>query len=379
MRGRILVPALLAAACGPAPLPSSSGPLATAAPSPSIEAAEAALAWRDVTLPVPDGAARAVGVLADADGYVIYGSVGMQAAVWTSPDAKDWTFAALPGDEGAPTDAAVSPVATVLMGGGSTSRCAHPFGEFFWRRAPGNPKWAAVAFDESLFCAGGSASIAAGADRLMVAGTGAGEQPFAWQSADGLTWSDAAEGLSFDAPPSALGASDGLFIELGRGAQTDVRVTDGDGPWRVVEVPPVEPAFSQSGTGAEPVALLDSAAGAVAIYSSDDGRSVSMWRRSTDGTWSGVAPGDKSAGGGVTGGVALLGRAYLFLSRRGNEDAAFVTSTDLGAWTRSVVPGLDSISGLATLDRRTVVVGFRLDDVGDETSIVKVADGAVAP
>lgn len=343
---------------------------------PSARQTTVALAWRDVGVPLNVASFRAAGVIADPDGFVVYGQVDFDAAVAVSPDGMTWQLIALPGAEGSPTRAASSVDATVLIGGGGTERCAHPFGEFLWRREHGIAEWLAVPFDESLFCAGGSAAIAAQADEFMVAGMGAGDQPFAWRSADGLIWTDAVAGIPTELPPWALAASDDLFVELGRGSVTDVRVTTGDEAWSIAAAPPVPPAFDAGSAGAEPVALFATGRGLIAVYSSNDGRTVSTFLRAQDGAWSPVALDGVSAGGGVSGGTAMLGLPYLFTKAGAGEPAALLTSPDLSSWSRLPIPGLDSIAGVATDGERTIVVGWNLDASGDEErSVVRIVDG----
>ncbi len=307
-------------------------------------------------------------MIADADGFVVYGVVNMRAAAWTSTDGIVWKSLALAGSEGTPSAAAESDGATLLLGNGSTARCAHPDGEFMWRRAHGGQEWQPVAFDEALFCAGGFAHIAAGPSGFVVAGRGAGEQPFAWRSMDGLVWEDATAGLSFDAPPELLAATADEFLELGRGALTDARTTR-DFRWTRVEAPAVPPAFNPNGSaGTSPAALLSVPQGLLAIYASDDLASTTAWLRQADGSWaeiqSPVQPGESVAGGAV-----IDGKPFVWGMSGGT--AFLRTSKDLSAWIPIDLPAVGLVQGLAVFAGRTILVGAVVDAAGDaEQSVI---------
>jgi hypothetical protein len=371
VRSRILavVAAFTTATCAPvnAPSPSSLAHLPTPAPA-------AGGTWTAVDLPDAVGGWRANGVIADADGFVVYGSVNNRPAAWTSTDGTSWSSVALAGFNLAPTSAAASANATVLLGVGSTDRCAHPSGEFLWRRAAGIADWQAVPFDEQLFCAGGFAHIAASDDAFAVVGMGTGDQPFAWQSADGGTWRDAAVGIPFEAPPSLITATDGSFLEGGRGESTDVRASVDGKTWSAVKAPPVPPAFNPNGQGMSPAAIVSTGAGTIAIYESDDTSILSAWHRELDSTWtevrlSGLEPGDAVGQGTTTG-----GQPYLFAQRQAR--AILLTSSDLASWTAVVIPDLTYALGIAAVEDHRVLVGSVTDAAGDEHSLVYVADAA---
>lgn len=379
MRGRTQLAAaliVLVAACEPQPSSSPSGTDAMPDVSalPAIEAA-----WDPIDLPDARGNRYANGVIADSDGFVVYGAAKGTAIAWTSADAADWDAVVL-GGEGAPTKAAATGDATVLIGGGSTSRCPHPFAEFLWRGVTGDRSWEVVPFNARLFCAGGFPAIAARDDMFMVAGMGTGDVPFAWSSPDGLDWLDSQAGLPLDAPPPwALAATEEDFIELGRGERTEVRTNRDGREWLVAVAPPVAPAFNEGGPGMSPAVLLATSEGALAIYQEDDAGLHSAWLRQADGSWAPAAIAGLGAGDWISGGTTLGDVTCLFLTRR-HEPARVLVSTDLVTWRELSIPDVKAVLGLARFDARLVlVVHGNRDDRGPDRALVFAADSAVLP
>jgi hypothetical protein len=352
---------LVIAACQPGPTsaptpadsPSATGVFLASSPVPAT--------WNPVELPEAIGQWRVGGVIADPDGFVVFGSVNQLPLAWSSPDGRAWDAVVLQGGKGFPSRAATSDDATVLLGAGGTERCAHPFGEFLWRRLHGDRNWVPVPFDE-LFCAGGFPSIAASEDLFVVAGMGTGDQPFAWRSDDGLRWFDAAAGLPFDLPPWALAATGGEFLELGRGQQTDARVTVDGTSWTSVPAPPAPPAFNAEPPGMDPAALLDTDGGLLAVYQAGDASRIAAWRRDEAGSWLEV-PMPTRPGDIISGGAFVDGRLFLFGTRAGV--AYLLTSSDLATWAEVQVPEVGAILGLASAGKRTVLVTVMTDPDGD--------------
>jgi hypothetical protein len=230
-----------------------------------------------------------------------------------------------------------------------------------------------VPFVAPLFCAGGFAEIAATAHATAVVGMGTGDQPFAWQSVDGLAWRDASAGLPQNAPPSLLTAFEDGFIELGRGERTDVRTSVDGREWREAEGPPVAPAFAAGAVGLSPAALLATTWGVLAVYQPDDAADQSAWRRESDGSWAqvrieGVVPGDAIAGG-----IGMGDVAYLFVSRE--QQAALWRSNDLTTWSQLAIPDVSTLVGLASFGGKTVLVTSTRDPAGDEQPGIFVLDG----
>ncbi|HEY4227998.1 MAG TPA: hypothetical protein VGM49_06640, partial [Candidatus Limnocylindrales bacterium] len=78
--------AVAIAACQPSP-----SPVPTGAPvAPSATAATTSIGWTSIDLPDAIGPWEAAGVIADADGFVIYGAVNDEPAAWTSVDGEIW-------------------------------------------------------------------------------------------------------------------------------------------------------------------------------------------------------------------------------------------------------------------------------------------------
>jgi hypothetical protein len=138
-------------------------------------------------------------------------------------------------------------------------------------------------------------------------------------------------------------------------------VTEAASAWRAVDLPDHGGHVFVNGVIADAAGLL--------LYGSVEmqGRGLDVSRRRD------VEAG--GAGGGLTGVAALDGSICLFTRAAGQESAAILTSKDLRGWARVAVPGLDAIVSVATLAKRTVVVGSALDASGDEMSIIKVTDG----
>jgi hypothetical protein len=201
--------------------------------------------------------------------------------------------------------------------------------------------------------------MAATEDSLAVVGMGTGDQPFAWQSDDGLSWRDAAAAFPFDTPPSLLTATAGGFLELGRGERTDVRASIDGRTWSAVEGPPVPPAFNGDAPGMSPEVLLATTLGALAIYESDGASNRSAWRRNPDASWSEVALQGFEPGDVISSGIAIGGRPFLFGSRQGA--ASLMTSTDLATWVPVPIPEGGGVLGLASVGERTVLVTYTPD------------------
>jgi hypothetical protein len=355
------------AGCATNPAASNPPPVGTAA------ATQTTVEWAAVQLPDAVGNWQPSGVIEGADGFVIFGWINDQAAVWTSVNADDWTSIALPGFDGTPRQGAVSGDAIALVGTGGTARCAHPLGEFIWQRSNGDPAWHAAPFNENLFCAGGAPSIAANDDGFVIAGTGSGEQPFAWVSDDGLAWHDASAGLGFDAPPWIVGGTDMGFVALGRGAITDVHLLAAGRGWAAIPAPPVAPAFNGDLPGMTPAALIATARGTLVLYASEDDLLSSAWRRREDESWSevtldGLEQGDHADGGPLLGAGTADEQAVLFVVR--DDHAVVLTSTDLTSWSALPIPELDRVRGLAEFDHRLVLVGSRTAPDGSEQGFV---------
>jgi hypothetical protein len=176
----IVAIAVFVAGCT-SPVPSTM-PVAPTLASPSDAAGGE---WQRLDLPNGDEAFLA-SVAATADDVVIVGVRDFRPVAWTSRDGGAWTFEQL-GPEGAfPGTALAFGDRVLAIGSRQENRCAHPDAIVFWVRAA-DGRWTLAPFN-NLFCAGGSGVTAVSAGRAAIVGSGAGDQPIAWFSDDGLTW-----------------------------------------------------------------------------------------------------------------------------------------------------------------------------------------------
>ena len=359
------------AACVPA-LPS--GPSASGAPTSPSPLAAGLGAWAPIGLPDREAGILVNGVNADASGFLVLGSVNGRSAVWTSADAATWSADALGPGESA-REAAVAPTMTIVVGLGGTSLCAHPFGEFVWRRLAGSANWEAAPFVESEFCMGGIPRIATGNGTTVIAGSSQGDSPFAWVSGDGLAWTDESRQLAADSAPSILAWTGSRYVILVRGEVTRAYASSDGRRWSALPPPPVPPAFAANANGMSPAALLSTKAGTFAVYGSEDASVLIELRLGDDNSWTDVRPSGLPPGAAVTGGAVVEGRLYLFSSVPG---AAGVWASDDGATWRAIqVPPADEIVGLATFQGRAVLVETRNDPNLGTVPLVYAAATAV--
>ena len=334
-----------------APSPPVSGPATQAMPATTFDLGPVpALTWTEVELPNAEGGTLGRVIVAP-DGFLIFGGIADRSLTWWSADGASWVAAILPsnGADHLPWVGTSTATATVLVGSGTAVQCAHPFGEVLWRRERGEPAFSVVPFDANLFCAGGSFSIAAFEERFVVAGRGTGEQPFAWLSDDGQHWVDGSNGLSFDAPPEILALTNAGFMEIGYGPITDVRLLGPDG-WTRIAPPPVQSAAE----GMQPVILVSTAAGPLAIFQSSDGDRASAWLRDANGAWSQASLAG-IPGGFLQAGTSVRGVPYLHVFD--GAQAHLYASADLTNWVEVQTPGLSEIGSLAVVGNRVVIVG----------------------
>jgi hypothetical protein len=259
---------LVLAACGGGPTPSVSP---SAEPSAPTDLAEG---WARID--VPDAGAIFTDVASIPFGLVIVGG-GAGALVpraWESVDGTVWEARQLTGDGFVPTDLLPWGDRLIALGGGQTSRCAHPVALDAWRRSA-DGAWQEAPWDP-IFCAGGTASQAAASDHLIVAGFGTGDVPFVWTSRDGLSWTDNPFPRAVGAP-RAVASIGGTDVVMGTSFETGrvwvSRSHDG-AIWSPPE-PLVVPSSSEI-LGLMPVdgrfvAILRSEAGAFGAVRSDDG------------------------------------------------------------------------------------------------------------
>lgn len=317
--------------------------------------------WTRIDLRVPP-TVTLNGAYAGPQGLVILGGTfgvgGSGGFTWTSPDGQTWAVAATPGQL-QPTMGIALGDREVILGGGEMSSCAHPFGETTWARERGGP-WQAAPFQDP-FCAGGSPEITAGKGRFVVAGSGTGDQPFSWWSADGLAWHDVPPPT--DPFPLVRGVvwDDGLFWMVARGESQMLVRTSLDGvswtPW-----------LGLAGTdGLDPIAMLPLQGQPIVVSS---GPNAAIWRLQAAGGVPVVAA-PLPIGADVDwafGFAGQLGRVYLALST--SIDSPFLTSVDGATWDAVIKPPIAGIAvgGVADDGNHLLVVGSSSAPDGSSSS-----------
>ena len=209
-------------ACAPAP--SSEPPPATT----SVPTDTASAKW--VAVDVDEAELQAGDVVADSSGFFLIGSIGQEPLVLESADGVAWATSVLPptpAGKMAPWTGAASADTLVVMGGGETDQCAHPFAETTWALSTGG-EWVVAPFQD-LFCAGGGLQIVTDDTSFVVAGNGFGEVPTAWQSSDGLNWVDRSRAAGFGQQPWDVVFDGHDFVEISRGAPVPTISTSADG------------------------------------------------------------------------------------------------------------------------------------------------------
>jgi hypothetical protein len=293
-------------------------------------------------------------VLARAGSVTAAGAAGAARKVgiaWTSLDrGATWTAESMPGATRSVIRLAPWGDRLLAVGEGDAG-CPHPSVVDIWVRSPGGD-WAAAPFDP-LFCAGGTAEVAATGSHAVLVGTGSGDVPYAWSSDDGLHWTDRSEvfagrapqgvavegpgflavgsgfsvppwesrsqdGTSWSAPHSIAGLGDvsvigdpvefdgtaAIFATDGAGAVGIIRA-DGHGGWTS------QPC---DGLHGDTVGRIESVSDGLVALGGDD-RGPAMWASSDGTTWHPLGlPAEAVASGGqatLTGVSIADGRAYL--------------------------------------------------------------------
>ncbi len=338
-------------------VPASPEPATTTSDSP-IDSIDPG--WTRVDLGAPPNVSL-TGAYAGPQGLVItagvYGATGSEGFTWTSADARTWTFSTTPGPMAPSIGASIGDL-EVMVGAGETSRCAHPFGETTWARRAGGP-WLAAPF-QILFCAGGAPQLAAGGGRFVVAGSGTGDQPFAWWSVDGLVW--------HDVPPPAdpfplvrgLTWDGGMFWMVARG-ESDVLVrTSLDGvswtSWSILAGTARADPIALLPLDGRPILVTGGARANVSRLVVNGGAPVALDRNplGEDPEWG-------------LGFASTSGRLYLNL--RTAAGPLLMTSRDGTRWDIVDLPPLKGffVAGLADDGTNLLIVGGVEDPVGSTT------------
>jgi hypothetical protein len=181
----------------------SATPSLAATPDPTGE-------WRLADLAGLDVAATFTDIEPGPDGFLVAGGggpVGSDPVVLNSIDGRTWSSEAINGSFAEPSALLIVGARVFAVGGGQTSKCAHPAALTTWARDIGGT-WREAPFDD-VFCNGpGNASLFEFDRHVVLAGAGVGDQPFYLTSEDGLHWTDAGLNPFGDVYPQATLAFD---------------------------------------------------------------------------------------------------------------------------------------------------------------------------
>jgi hypothetical protein len=175
---------------------------------------------------------EATGITTTADGLVIVGRIGEEAAVWTSPDGRTWTVRSpLPSGSGFFNAIAEGPAGFVSLVGTPSAGIEVAPGDF---RAPVTPwtsrdgiTWHAGPSSPALF--GTYASIVgAPGGYLAVGTTGLDESEHLWSSTDGTNWVPVA-GVDLGSASTATLVSDDHHVLLWISSPSGLELLVSDG------------------------------------------------------------------------------------------------------------------------------------------------------
>jgi hypothetical protein len=227
--------------------------------------------WHVVELPASAGPTL-VSLAVTNDLMVVVGTAGERTMAWSSTDGTTWKGESIAGAFGFPDRGLRFGARVVVVGSNQTDRCAHPGEVVFWVREA-NGRWATAPFD-SLFCAGGSALVAASDDTVATLGNGTGDVSYGWFSKDALHWVDSR--LRHDIRPQSLATNAGNFVALGtfENGQWWFGRSNGRAAWtfeaaRGLPIGPTVFGFVQGGEGW--IAWLGEAIGEQRAYTSARG------------------------------------------------------------------------------------------------------------
>ena len=340
----------------PTPAPSLVGTTIPATPSSEPSPSVAPTTWQPLTLfPDADGPFDAGLAMSDVGGFILVARAHDVASAWSSADGETWTVDALPSvpqSKASPYTGAVGTDRTVLLGVGD-GQCAHPVADFSWAR-PAGGAWAAAPW-QSLFCAGGQGSIATDGQTFVIAGTGAGDQPFLWSSQDGLTWTITP--IAVEIAPAAMVWTGTEFLSLARGNSGFTVLTSPDGvAWNNA------PATGLPGGG---LPRLFALSGRVIALFGGAGGALAAYQRQADGSWLNVpTTGLVASADDVTNAAATSGLGFIFLSTTAGGGRVLASADGL-AWHTVSTPAATRFIGAAVFGDRAVLLGTQ--DTGSGT------------
>lgn len=354
----VLVASLALAGCGTAapssvaiatPTPATSAAATALPPTPSSEPSSSPLptTWQQLDLfPEADGPFDPGLLLTDLSGFTLTARAHDVASAWSSPDGETWTVAPLPSvpqSKASPYTGAAGATRTVLLGVGD-GQCAHPVADFTWARPTGGA-WAAAPWQD-LFCAGGQGSIATDGQTFVVAGTGAGDQPFLWASQDGLTWT--ATPIAVEIAPAAVVWAGSEFLSLARGGSGFTVLTSPNGvDWNNA------PATGLPGGGLPRLFALSGRV--VALLGA--GGTLGAYQRQADGSWLSVPTiGLDASADDITNAPTTSGLGFVFLSTTAGGGTVLASDDGL-AWRTVATPAASRFMGAAVFGDRAVLLG----------------------
>jgi hypothetical protein len=242
--------AITLSACGATPSPSSSA------------AIDPGAGWQLATLGAAELATTFSDVIASRDGFLVAGSagpVGDRPLILNSSDGQAWIAESIDSSFASPARLIAWGDRAIAVGGGQTSRCAHPVALDAWVRAVAR-SWAEAPF-APVFCAGGNATPLIFRDKPILVGAGTGDQPFLMTSDDGLTWNDAGQRLRDIYPRAAAtdGSSLWVFGSGPDGGPVSLHSADGtsfEPPFRIGGVGPNSSVQEAGLLSGAPIAIL---------------------------------------------------------------------------------------------------------------------------
>jgi hypothetical protein len=361
----LLVIAILVGACvtGPAPSPplTASAPPGTSAP-PSTAASPSAAptddpagGWRLARLPDPTAAAVFSDVVAGPEGFLVSGAggpVGNLPIVLDSLDGQTWSNEKIDGSFAAPSALLTVGARAFAVGGGETSKCAHPAALDTWARGI-NGVWSEAPFD-NVFCNGPGNSALLEFDRhVVLAGAGVGDQGYYLTSEDGLHWTDAGPNPFGDIYPLAVLAREQdlwIFGSAPDGAKVVVHRSAGERFDRPVAIP---------GLGSDVSILAGVWLGDEPVVVAAAGRAVGILRPDGNGSWVSVLA-DGLPAEQVSGIQVIDGHLVALGGTEAGVPEAW-TSVDGSSWNPVSLPGEaqsgTAIAGVAVIGGTAVMVG----------------------
>jgi len=189
-----LLAVVLLVACSPTPSPTAPpsgvpGPTSVN-PSGSPIAFDPAAGWHLVSLAGVAAPTRLADVIAISSGFLADGAtgqVGQTPIALHSTDGTEWTAERIPGAWTAPGDLLPWGDKVVAVGGGESSRCAHPSALDTWVRAA-DATWTEAPWDEGFCVGAGPSTLLIHRDHPFLIGAGSGDVSYVMTSDDGLRW-----------------------------------------------------------------------------------------------------------------------------------------------------------------------------------------------